>query len=192
MNYRIAGLIGLLGSPLLFMKLALAEVLVTRSNNFVILANIGFDVSALAILTGLLILSSTISSILSRILFLSGIAVIGFNCMADFYAIGTVNHHLLIYLENIRCSEAFLISSMGSIFLITGKAWMWKKYDWQILLFWMIANFLIFSWQQFNVSYILVIQAISSIVISLSGYRIYTSEDPGIIKENMLYEVSTL
>jgi hypothetical protein len=97
---------------------------------------------------------------------------------------------VISFLENFRSSEGILICCISLSYLISSKADAAKPFDNVVWLIWILLNLVIFAIGENNPS-LLVIQAISGVITGLAAYKIYMSDDPNIINDNILYELSS-
>lgn len=81
---------------------------------------------------------------------------------------------------------------LGFVYLYTGSASGWKKYSSYILPSWILMGLISFFLMNKTGFFQLYYSAIVAITCSILGYQIYTSKDPGIINDNILYELSSI
>lgn len=190
MNFRIMGLIGLICSPAIFIKLALAETALLSSNHFAVCCNLLFDSAIISTSIGFILLRSNAKDSLFKLFCLICLTLVIFIAICDLLLLSSSYTKIISYLENFRSSEGILISCISLSYLLLTKGEIGKPYENLGWVFWILLNLVIFALPE-NHQALLVIQSISGVVSGLAGYKIYMSDDPSIINENILYELSS-
>ena len=190
MNFRIMGLIGLICSPAIFIKLALAETVLSSSNHFTVCCNLLFDTAIICTSIGFILLRSNAKDTLLKVFCLICLSLAIFTSICDILLLSSSYTKVISFLENFRSSEGILICCISISYLIFGKAETGKPYDNIVWIIWILMNLVIFALAE-NHPALLLVQSISGLVTGLAGYKIYMSEDPSIINDNILYELSS-
>ena len=190
MNFRIMGIISLICSPAIFIKLALAETVLSSSNHFTVCCNLLFDTAIISASIGFILLRSNSKDILLKVFCMICLSLALFTGICDLLLLSSTYTKVISYLENFRSSEGVLICCISLSYLFFTKVEAGKPFDNLVWVIWILLNLVIFSMGENNPA-LLIIQSVSGVVTGLAGYKIYMSEDPSIINENILYELSS-
>ena len=190
MNFRIMGIISLICSPAIFIKLALAETVLSSSNHFIVGCNLFFDAAIISTAIGFILLRSTAKETILKLFCMVCLSLAIFTGICDLLLLLSSYTKVISYLENFRSSAGVLICCISLSYLVFTKAEGVKAFDNVVWIIWIVLNLVIFTLAENNPS-LLIIQAISCVIIGLAGYKIYMSDDPSIINENILYELSS-
>jgi hypothetical protein len=183
------GLIGLVCSPAIFIKLALSET-VLSSNHLIICCDLLFDAAIISTSIGFILLRSATKENFLKLFCLICLSLSIFDSICDLLLLSSSYNKVISYIENFRTSSGILICCISLSYLIFAKNEARRTYDNGIMFVWILLSLVIFGLAENNPA-LLVMQTISGVVTGLAGYKIYMSEDPSIINENILYELSS-
>ncbi|MFL5787616.1 MAG: hypothetical protein ACJ748_06160 [Flavisolibacter sp.] len=192
MNYRILGLIAMMGAPCVFLKMALGGFTFNSVHPLIIICNVCFYISLFSSITGLLKLSTSSFDSSPKYILLIEICLLSVAAWFSLLTQGKSAHLYYTLMEACRTASNILLIIVGSIIIFSGKSEMWKKYLRIISSVWLILSILFASLLPSSEALLVCTMALSGIISSLLGYHIYNSEDPEIANENMLYEISSL
>jgi hypothetical protein len=191
MNYRLMGLIAMMGAPFIFLKMALGGFASNPVHPLITICDLIFYIALFSSIIGLFRLSISAIDIVPKIILFIGIFLLSASCCSVIPQAANYTR-LTNFLQACRSASTILIIIIASSIVLSGKTETWKKYLWLISPAWLLSSFI--AWYLFPANEIFLVcsLAYSGIISSLLGYHIYNSDDPEIVKENMLYEVSTL
>jgi hypothetical protein len=191
MNYRIMGLMGLICSPVIFIKLALADIVFPSMSHLIVCCNLLFDSAVLSTSLGFLLLSTAPKEYIFKLFCILCLSVSIFTGICDIMLLASTYEKVISHLENIRSSAGILICFITIVYLVFSRKEHMKSYENLLWFFWVLLSLIIFALTEANPA-LLLIQTIAGVVIGFAGYKIYMSDDPRIVNENMLYELSSL
>ncbi len=191
MNYRICGIAAMFCILFVVAKFAFLESRSINTGAFNLMIQLPAIASILFCFAGLWKLSIRSSDTLEKL-------VMGAACL---FMILSAAHLLLLYVQptfvllpgkSLYAYGSFLLIMTGACVLYTGSVDGWKRLLYIILPVW-LAICLLYTIIFRNLpGFEFYMDVISSIVCTLTGCIIYTSKDPVIVNDNVLYELSSL
>ena len=192
MNYRILGLIALVGGPFIFLKMALGGFTNNTPQTLILICDLFFYISLFASIAGLFIISTKSIESTPKYFLMLEIGLLSIAACYSLFSDERSFHTTFRFIEACRTAGSLFIIIIGSFILFKGNSDAWKLYLKIIASVCTLLTLLVTFLFPSNELLVVGILAIAGVISSLLGYHIYNSEDPEIVKDNMLYEVSSL